>query len=114
MTGEKKKKSSASRESVMEELVAELRHFRGAVREVGESFILRREGEIEAVISSLETVPTALLKRESAGWLHEIRGVKLKPAKGRLKDLKVIDELIEALTDQVIAAQDGKKGAGKR
>src|SRR5689334_12801335 len=107
MTTEKKKaKSTPGRAAIMEELVAELRHLRGAVREVGEGFILRREGEIEAVISQLETVPTPLLKRESPGWLHEIRGLKLKPAKGRLKDLKEIDELIAAVTDQVITAQD--------
>ena len=98
-----------SRDAVIEELVGELRHLRAAVREVGESFILRREGEIETVISQLESVSTALLKRESTGWLHEIRDLKLKPAKGRLKDLKGIDELIAGLTDRVITAQDGKK-----
>lgn len=96
------------REAILEELVGELRRLRAGVREVGESFILRREGEIEAAISQLETVPTALLKRESSGWLREIRGLKLKPTKGRLKDLKGIDELIEGLTEKVISAQDGK------
>jgi hypothetical protein len=35
-----------------EELVQELRHLRGLVRETGEQFILRREGEIETIISS--------------------------------------------------------------
>ena len=107
-TEKKKAKSPLSRDAVMEELVGELRHLRAAVREVGESFILRREGEIETLISHLAAVPTALLKRESSAWLREIRDLKLKPAKGRVKDLKGIDGLIEGLTDQVIHAQDGK------
>jgi hypothetical protein len=107
-TEKKKAKSPLSRDAVMEELVGELRHLRAAVREVGESFILRREGEIETLISHLVDVPTALLKRESSAWLHEIRDLKFKPAKGRLKDLKGLDELIEGLTNQVIHAQDGK------
>ena len=105
----RKRKPPASRDAVMEELVAELRHLRGAVRDMGESFILRTEGDIEAVISNLSTVPTALLKRESPDWRHEIRGLKLKPAKGRLKDLKEIAHLIDVLLDRVITAQDGKK-----
>jgi hypothetical protein len=92
----------------MVELAGELRHLRASVREVGESFILRMEGEIETLISHLAAVPTTLLKRESSAWLREIRDLKLKPAKGRLKDLKGIDGLIEALTNQVINAQDGK------
>ena len=110
MSDEKKKrKSPVSRETVMEELIAELRHLRAAVRDVGESFILRREGEIETVISNLAAVSTPFLKTRSPGWLHEIRELKLKPAKGRLKDLKEIDRLIEEVMAQVIEAQDGKK-----
>lgn len=109
MTGKKTTKAHPSREAVMEELVAELRQLRGVVRDAGEGFILRREGEIEAIISHLAAVSPSSLKRESAGWLHAIRELKLKPAKGRLKDLKGIAELIEGLTDQVLSAQDGKK-----
>lgn len=101
----KKEVKSSGRAAVLEELVGELRRLRGAVRDVGEGFILRKEGEIELVISQLENVPTALLKRESRGWLNEIRGIKLKPAKGRSKDLKGIDELIDGLAERVISAQ---------
>ena len=110
MTAEKRKgKSSAMRAATTEEIVAELRHLRAAVRDAGESFILRAEGEIENIITHLEAVPTPLLKRRSPGWLHEIRTLKLKPAKGRIKDLKGIERLIEELAGQVIEAQEGKK-----
>jgi hypothetical protein len=110
MVAEKKKPKSPPRgEAVREELVRELKHLRVTVREVGENFILRREGEIETIIGLLATIPAAPLKTEAPGWLHEIRELKLKPAKGRFKDLKEIEALIEELADQVMTAQDGKK-----
>ncbi len=110
MVAEKKKtKSPLISEAVREELVRELKHLRGVVREVGESFILRREGEIETIIGHLAAIPAAPLKAEAPDWLHDIRELKLKPAKGRLKDLKEIDELIEELADQVMSAQVEKK-----
>jgi hypothetical protein len=38
----------------------------------------------------------------------------MKPAKGRFKDLKELNRLIDELTSRVIGAQDRSKGAGKR
>jgi len=38
----------------LEELVREFRHLRRLVREIGENFILRQEGEIEKGINYLE------------------------------------------------------------
>jgi hypothetical protein len=101
-------------DNLLEDLEHELRHLRAQVREVGEHFILRHEGAIETIISNLESVPQGRLKAGSPGWLQEIRGLRLKPAKGRLKDLKGIVALIDALTEQVICAQEGKTGRGKR
>ena len=113
MAVEKKKtKSPPKGESVREELVRELKHLRVATREVGETFILRREGEIETIIGLLATIPASPLKTGAPDWLHEIRELKLKPAKGRLRDLKEINELIEKLADQVMSAQDGEKNHG--
>lgn len=109
VTDKKKTKTPLSGQAVREELMRELKHLRAEVREVGESFILRREGEIETIIGLLATVPATPLKTEAPGWLHEIRELKLKPAKGRVKDLKELDALIEELADQVMTAQDGKK-----
>ncbi len=97
--------------AVLEELARELKHLRGLLREAGENFILRREGEIEAIISNLDAVPPGKLRAEAPGLLHEIHSLKVKPEKGRLKDLKGLTELIEILEERVITAQD--KGAGK-
>jgi hypothetical protein len=91
-----------------EELELELRHLRALVREVGEHFILRHEGAIETIISNLGCVPSGRLKAGIPEWLQHIRGLRLKPAKGRLKDMKDIVAVIEALTEQVICAQEGR------
>ncbi len=99
--------------STRDELVRELKHLREVVRDVGECFILRREGEIETILSHLDALPAGTLRGEAPAWLHEIHGLKTKPAKGRLKDLKEIDRLIEDLAEQVVGAQDRRKGKGK-
>ncbi len=99
--------------AVREELIRELKHLREVVRDAGESFILRREGEIETILSHLETLPSGTIRGEAPAWLSEIHGLKTKPAKGRLKDLKEIDKLIEALAGQVVDAQDRRKRKGK-
>lgn len=92
-----------------EELVQELKQLRTLMREAAERFVLRREGDIETLISHLEDLPPRVLKSSTPGWMKELHGLKVKPDKGRIKDLKGIDRLIEELTDQVISVQDGKK-----
>ncbi len=96
-----------------EDLVRELKHLREVVRDVGESFILRREGEIEAILSHLAAVPAGTLRNEAPNWLREIHSLKVKQAKGRLKDLKGLDGLIDELAEQIVSAQDGRKGKGR-
>jgi hypothetical protein len=98
----------------LEDIEHELRHLRALVREVGEHFILRHEGAIETIISNLESVPQGKLKAGMPGWLQNIRSLRLKPAKGRLKDLKGIVSLIEELTEQVICAQEGRTSRGDK
>jgi hypothetical protein len=99
--------------AILEDLSQELKHLRTLVREAGEQFIMRQEGEIETIISHLENIPPGVLRKEGAAWLLNLRQLKLKPAKGRIKDLKVVHDLVEVLTEQVIAAQDRPKVTGK-
>ena len=105
MKTEHKGTKRATNGAVREELIQELKHLRSLVREIGEQFILRREGEIETIISNLAAVPVAKLRTEAPGLLHEIRSLRLKPDKGRLKDLKGLDGMIEELADRVLSAQ---------
>ncbi len=110
---QKKNPRSNGNGSTREELARELKHLREVVRDAGESFILRREGEIETILSHLAAVPSGALRSEAPIWLREIHSLRTKPDKGRLKDLKGLDKLIEDLAEQVVGAQDRRKGKGK-
>jgi hypothetical protein len=81
--------------------------------EVCDNFTLRREGNIETIISCLATVPRKKLRETLPEWLREIRSLKLKPQKGRLKDLKEIDRVITGLQEKVMDTQE-KKGRKTR
>ena len=100
-------------EAIQEELCRELVRLRSLVREVGENFMLSREGDIETIICHLDDVPPAMLRTEVPWSVKEIQKLKLKPAKGRLKDMKSIDELIENLALRVITAHEGRRGNKK-
>jgi hypothetical protein len=99
---------------LQDELARELKHLRAVVREVGENFILRREGAVEAVIADLANVPPGKLRTVANDLLRNLHGLKLKPEKGRLKDLKELDQLISALAERVIATQDSGKPPRKK
>jgi hypothetical protein len=112
MSGAKKGAGAVTNATVKQDLSRELKQLRTLVREVGENFILRREGEIETLISNLAAVPPRKLRAVAPGLLHEIHSLRLKPPKGRLKDLKEMDRLIEDLTDRIISAQDEQARSG--
>lgn len=99
---------------LQDELIRELKHLRVVAREVGENFILRREGEVEAVIANLAGVPPTKLRAVANELIRSIHNLKLKPEKGRLKDLKELDQLIGALAERVMTAQDCGKTPHKK
>jgi len=100
-------KVKASRsEELQHELVNELKVLRIAIREIAEGFILRKEGEIETLLDYLLKMPPVRLKAVVRPWMRETRALKLKPAKGRIKDLKKIDNLLNDLLNYVIEADD--------
>lgn len=101
-----KRGKGANGKDLQVELTAELRQLRRLVRDIGESFILRREGEIETLIAYLTALPAGRVKVEAPAWLRMVRHLKVKPAKGRLKDVKDMDRLIGELMDALIDAQD--------
>ena len=91
---------------IQAELTAGLRQLRRLVREVGESFILRREGEIETLIEQLGTLPAGRIKGTAPEWLRALRHLNVKPAKGRLRDVKDMDHLIGTFMDGLNDAQE--------
>ena len=110
---EVQKKSRGRGEDLQNEYIRELKLLRSMAHEVCDNFTLRREGNIETIISCLATVPRKKLRETLPEWLREIRSLKLKPQKGRLKDLKEIDRVITGLQEKVMDTQE-KKGQKTR
>lgn len=92
-------------------LIAELKYLRGLVHDIGENLIIRKEGEIESLIAHLQTLPGSTLRQIGKGWLCTARALNVKPAKGRLKDLHRLDELLTSLCDAIIACEDDEGNA---
>ncbi len=81
-----KPKNPGKNVELQAELTRELKHLRAVVREVGEACILRREGEVEALIDNLSGIPSGKLRAVANNLLHDLHSLRLKPEKGRLKD----------------------------
>jgi hypothetical protein len=88
------------------ELTSELKALRQSVRETAAGFILCKEGEIEALLDYLLKMSPGRLKDIARPWLRETGNLKLKPDKGRLKDLKKIDHLLHDLQSSVIESDN--------
>ncbi len=114
MVKQGKQKKPTKNGELQDELIRELKHLRVVTREVGENFILRREGEVEALIANLSGVPPRKLRAVANDLLRGLHNLKLKPEKGRLKDLKELDQLIATLAERVMTAQDCGKTTRKK
>jgi hypothetical protein len=86
-------------------LLDELKYLRVTLKEIGEAFILRSEGEIETIAGYLTGMSPKNTRQIAKVWLKEARGTNFKPTKGRFKDLKKIDHLLEDLLHLIIEYQ---------
>lgn len=100
------KDKKSRHELLQHELVNELKALRKTIREVAEGFILCKEGEIETLLDYLLKMPPGRLKAVARPWIRETHALKLKPAKGRIKDLKKIDKLLDDLCNFVIESDE--------
>jgi len=110
---DEQKKSRNVVEGLQDDFIRELKLLRTLLHEVCDNFTLRREGNIETIISCLATVPRKKLRVMLPEWLRDIGSLKLKPQKGRLKDLKEIDRIIAGLQEKIMDTQE-KKGQKTR
>ncbi|BDV44084.1 hypothetical protein GURASL_30070 [Geotalea uraniireducens] len=106
--------SGGKTEDLYNEVACELKLLRSVVREIGESFILRREGEIETLLGCLETLPRKRVRDAAPEWLRELHRLKVKPHKGRLRDLKELDRLVGELMEQFMELQQETCGRPRR
>ena len=107
-TSDGQKKSKSKEEIIHDEFVSELKHLRSLAHEVCDNFTLRREGYIETIITALDTLPRNKVREMIPEWLRDISSLKLKPQKGRLKDVKEISRIINGLKDKVLDIREEK------
>ena len=100
--------TAVDEERLRRELVAELDRVRAELRESIAMFRMRLEGQITQIQDALsspdlaEELPDAQARAEALLAMREaIRSLRVKPEKGRRRDLRRFERLIQALCDQV-------------
>ncbi|MCP2501566.1 MAG: hypothetical protein NCA08_08400 [Deltaproteobacteria bacterium] len=88
-----------SRKVAKDMLVLELRRLRAMFTEIAERYVANAEGEIAAVIEAVEgkSLPAARVER----MLEVVRGLTVKPRKGRRKDLARIEGATASLRKEL-------------
>ncbi|TRZ99616.1 MAG: hypothetical protein D4R80_02780 [Deltaproteobacteria bacterium] len=88
-----------SRKVAKDMLVLELRRLRAMFTEIAERYVANAEGEIASVIETVEgkTLPAARV----AKMLEVVRGLSVKPRKGRRKDLARIEGATASLRKEL-------------
>ncbi len=97
-SGERKNRRQLREAEVEAQLVTELNRLRATVRHIGARYIDLLESKIvqvrEAVVSNRDS--SGRLERLNL-MLRSLEGLRVKPDKGRRKDLKRIDELLSEM-----------------
>ena len=81
----------------------ELRHLRSLLREVAAKYVSRLETDIERAVEAIrdgdgrKKEDAQARQTELRGVLDRIRSLKVKPERGRRRDVKRIDKLIKEL-----------------
>ena len=98
---------SSSRQALRQEVVQEVLKLRSLLKEVGTNCLDRLDGEMAGLALSLagESLPgdPPVLPNPSVlkSMLADIRALKVRPKKGRAKDVRRIEALLELLNDQM-------------
>ena len=98
---------SSSRQELRQEVAQELLRLRSLLKDLGTNCLDRVDGELAGLALSLagESLPgdPPVLPNPSVlkSMLADIRTLKVKPKKGRAKDVRRIEALLESLNDQM-------------
>jgi hypothetical protein len=84
-----------SRKTAREMLMIETRRLRAMFSEIAEHYVANTEGKIASVIDAIEA--RKLPAKKVDGMLKAVRGLTVKPQKGRRKDLSRIEKAAETL-----------------
>ncbi len=94
--------SRDSYKSLQRELVARLDHLRSEVREICDAYVENIDAEITTLANFLEgstevRSPEDRKARTLKKWITVLDEMRIKPRKGRRKDLKRVDEAVRKL-----------------
>jgi hypothetical protein len=84
-----------SRKTARDMLVIETRRLRAMFAEIAEHYVANTEGKIASVIDAIGA--RKLPAKKIDGMLKAVRGLAVKPQKGRRKDLSRIEKAAETL-----------------
>ena len=84
-----------SRKGAREMLLIETRRLRAMFSEIAEHYVANTEGKIASVVDAIEA--RTLPAKKIDGMLKAVRGLTVKPQKGRRKDLSRIEKAAETL-----------------
>ena len=89
------------------ELQTELRYLRTVLREVTENYASAREADLEQIVEAVLEDGVSGRDAKLQGMLDHLRTLKVKPRKGRLKDIARIDKLVAELVGRAEELNDG-------
>ncbi|MCX8035601.1 MAG: hypothetical protein N3D11_00830 [Candidatus Sumerlaeia bacterium] len=99
-SGERKSRRQMREAEVEARLVTELNHLRTTVRHIATHYVELLESKIVQVREAVESSRNSSDRLERLDFmLRSIEGLRVKPDKGRRKDLKQIDELLSQLNE---------------
>lgn len=94
--GKKRIFSAGEWQKVSASVKMELKRLRSLLEEITSAYLIKRQAQIESLISALSENES--VKKERLQALRRIqgvlRGLKVKPEKGRYKDIKRVEDLI--------------------
>ncbi len=105
------KDKTALKQKAAAELAAELKNLRAEIKEPMKHVSLRIDSGIVGTLHVLEKkqTPGALCSlpgvKTSAQMTKKLRALKIKPGKGRLKDIAQVEQIVEKITNKTLKKQ---------
>jgi len=94
--------SKPSTQASVDELQGRIQHFRRLVRETADHVVLAMEAALLRLCEEAQTIDSAKRRRQFCQEaVRRLSDLKIKPNKGRLRDLRRIDALLAELANEL-------------
>ncbi len=103
---DRQQSSTPGAESARQQVKQEVRRLRSLLKEITQAYLVRREGEIAALVSWMDDLKLSeddakkdeqRLKRILEETSKLLSSLKIKPEKGRLRDIRRLHTLVDEL-----------------